>query len=285
MSPPEVRMPAYAGSFYAGTEDTLRKQIEWCFTHRLGPGKLPKVSKKPMKGIVAVICPHAGYVYSGPIAAHAYGALASDGAPDVVVAVGPNHTGYGSAVAMMSEGIWRTPLGDVEIDSDTALRISRYATIVDIDPSAHMYEHSIEVQLPFLQYIYGKSFRLVPICLRMQDLSTTREVGKAVGKALSGTNSIVLATSDLTHYEPQEIANKKDNLVIEAITKLDEGGAMAVVDSHRVSACGTGPISVAIVASKDLGAGKAELLSYKTSGDITGDQSSVVGYSSFKMVR
>ena len=285
MTPYELRFPAHAGTFYAGTRERLLRQIRWCFTHDLGPGEAPTVSKAPMGNIVSAIVPHAGYVYSGPVAAHAYAALARDGVPDVVVAMGPNHTGVGSAVALMAEGAWRTPLGDVEVDKEVALRISRRSPIIDIDATAHAYEHSIEVQLPFLQFIYGSAFRLVPICLMMQDLRTAREVGEAVSSALSGMNAIVLATTDLTHYEPQRMAEQKDRLVTEAISRLDEASLQRVVESRRVSMCGLGPTSAAIVASKGLGAKRAELLCYKTSGDVTGDYTAVVGYSSFKMVK
>ncbi|MFQ6085309.1 MAG: AmmeMemoRadiSam system protein B [Candidatus Bathyarchaeia archaeon] len=280
-----MRRPAHAGTFYAGTKDSLEKQIEWCFTHGFGPGKKPRVVSTPVRSVIALISPHAGYVYSGPVAAHAYYDLATDGTPDVVIALGPNHTGLGSSVAMMAEGKWRTPLGDVEIDREMAGRISRLAPIIDIDASAHRYEHSIEVQLAMLQYLYGSSFKFVPISFMMQDLTTVREVGGGVAKAASGTNTVILATTDLTHYEPQEVANKKDRLAIDAISKLDEELLQRVVESQRISMCGLAPVMAAIAASRSLGAQRASLLSYQTSGDITGDLSAVVGYAAIKISR
>ncbi|HVP93056.1 MAG TPA: AmmeMemoRadiSam system protein B, partial [Acidobacteriota bacterium] len=230
------------------------------------------------RNVLGLVCPHAGYIYSGPVAAHAYYKLASDGKPDVVVIFGPNHTGYGSALAVMNEGSWRTPLGDVEIDSDIANQIVNESHIVDVDESAHRFEHSIEVQLPFLQYLYDSNFKVVPICFLMQDLSSAREVGKATARVLAGKNAIVIASSDMTHYEPQESASKKDRLVLEAVEAMDEAELYSVIEMQNISACGYGPIIALITAAKNLGAKEAKLLCYKTSGDVTGDYSSVVGY-------
>ncbi len=280
-----VRRPCQAGAFYAASPQELRKQIEECFMHEFGPGELPKVKEKGPRKIVGLICPHAGYIYSGPVAAHAYYSLAEDGRPDVIVIFGPNHTGYGSALAVMREGFWRTPLGDVEIDTETADDILRESTIIDVDENAHRFEHSIEVQLPFLQYVFGSRFKFVPICFLMQDLKSSREVGQAVARALKNRNALVIASTDMTHYEPQNIANKKDKMAIEAILKLDEELFYSTIETHHISACGYGPVVAAITAAKALNATKAELLCYKTSGDITGDFSAVVGYASIMFTK
>ena len=274
----KVRQPAVAGSWYAGTSAGLRTQIENCFTHKLGPSELPKVDQEGPRNLVGLVCTHAGYMYSGPVAAHAYYELAKDGKPDIVVIFSPNHTGRGSALSIMNEGVWRTPLGDVEIDSKTANRILSESRIIDVDDRAHAYEHSIELQLPFLQYLYGSAFKLVPICFLMQDLESSREVGQATAKALSGKNALVIASTDMTHYEPHERANEKDKMAIDAAIKMDEEQYYSTVESHAISTCGYGPTIAAITASKALGAKKAQLLCYKTSGDITGDFSAVVGY-------
>jgi len=281
----KVRYPAVAGSWYPDTSRGLREQVEWCFTHKFGPGKLPKVAKKGPRKIVGLISPHAGYVYSGPVAAHGFFALAADGKPDVVVLLGPNHTGLGSGVAIVAEGVWRTPLGDVSIDVEAANRIVGKSSIVDVDDRAHAQEHSIELQLPFLQYLYGAAFKMVPIAFLMQDLETGREVGRAVASALAGKNAVVVATTDLTHYEPQKSAERKDKLVIDAVLKLDEARLYSTVESLRVSMCGYGPVVAVITAAKLLGAEKAEVLCYKTSGDITGDYSAVVGYTTTKLTK
>jgi len=281
----EVRPPSQAGSFYAGSSTALKRQIEDCFMHKFGPGKIPKVMEEGPRKIVGLICPHAGYMYSGPVAANAYYSLAMDGGVSVFVILGPNHYGVGSGLAVMNRGVWRTPLGDVPIDMDIATEITRKSGIIDIDSSAHAYEHSIEVQLPFLQYLYGSSFRFVPICFRMQDLTSSREVGYAVASALADKNAVIIASTDMTHYEPHRKASEKDRRAIDAILKMDEILFYKTVESYDISTCGYGPVIALITAAKKLNAKKAELLSYKTSGDITGDLSSVVGYAAVGFTR
>ena len=274
----KVRQPCQAGAFYEGTAESLRRQIRNCFLHELGPRKLPDVAKSDLKNIMGLVCPHAGYAFSGPVAAHAYYKLALDGKPDVVVILGPNHTGYGSPLAVMSEGFWRTPLGDVEIDTEIANKIVRESRIVDVDESAHRFEHSIEVQLPFLQYLYGSQFKIVPICFLMQDLDSVKEVGRAVSSVLMGKNAVVIASSDMTHYEPQERALENDMMAIRTIESMNEDMFYSTVEKRGISACGYGPIAGLITAAKTMGAKEAKLLCYKTSGDVIGDYSSVVGY-------
>ena len=281
----KVRHPAYAGTFYEDTSQSLRSQIEKCFMHELGPKTLPKAAEGKLKHTIGLISPHAGYMYSGPVAAHGYYNLALDGKPDLVVAFGPNHTGMGSGLAIMREGAWRTPLGDVEIDTATADNIVKAARIVDVDDSAHMQEHSIEVQLPWLQYLYGSSFKIVPICFLMQDLQSSREVGMAVAEALQNKNALVIASTDMTHYQPQNAAEKKDKTVIDAALKLEEEKVYSTVEALQVSMCGYGPVIACIVATKELGAKSGKLLCYKTSGDVVHDYSAVVGYASIMFSR
>ncbi|MBS7640575.1 MAG: MEMO1 family protein [Candidatus Bathyarchaeia archaeon] len=281
----KIRYARYAGSFYAGTRESLRRQIEECFLHRFGPGSLPVLKETGERRIIGFVCPHAGYMYSGPVAANAYYRLSQDGRVDVFVILGPNHQGIGSGVALMDRGVWRTPLGDAEVDEETAREILRHSTIIDVDDSAHAYEHSIEVQIPFLQYIYGGSIKFIPICFLMQDLETAREVGQALAEALRNKNAVIIASSDWTHYEPHRIAYEKDNAAISAVLKLDERLFYSILESRRVTACGFGPVAALITAAKDLGASGAELLSYKTSGDITGDTSAVVGYAAISIFR
>ncbi len=280
----KIRRPAQAGSFYAGTASSLKGQIEECFRHKLGPGKTPTVQKGP-RNIVGLVCPHAGYMYSGPVAAHSYYNLAIDGKPDVFVIFGPNHTGEGSGLSVMKEGIWRTPLGDVQIDESTADEILRNSKIIDVDDSAHKYEHSIEVQLPFLQYLYGSAFKIVPIGFLMQDLESSRDVGQAVAKATVGKNVAIIASTDMTHYEPHEVAEKKDKIALSALEELDEKTFYSTVESYRITACGYGPVVALVTAAKILGAKKGRVLCYKTSGDVTGDYSAVVGYASVAITK
>ena len=281
----KIRYPSQAGSFYAGSTEALKRQVESCFTHRFGPGTIPKVAEEGPRRILGLVCPHAGYVYSGPVAAHSYHRLASDGRADVFVILGPNHYGVGSGLATMDGGVWRTPLGDVEVDADLAKKTVRVSGLIDPDESAHQYEHSIEVQIPFLQYLYGSSFRIVPICFRMQDLESSREVGNALAEVLKGRNAVVIASTDMTHYEPQRRAEEKDKKAIDAVLKMDERLLYENLQSYNISACGYGPVIALVVAAKKLDARNVELLSYKTSGDITGDKSSVVGYASISFSR
>ena len=279
----KIRRPTQAGSFYEGDAERLRAQIENCFLQDFGPGKIPKVDKTGPRKIVGLVCPHAGYMFSGSIAANAYYELALDGKPQTVVILGPNHTGLGSPLAVMNEGYWRTPLGDVEVDRQTANQIAHESRIIDIDSSAHLEEHSVEVQLPFLQYLYGDEFKLVPICFLMQDFQSATEVGKALAEVLADKNAVIIASSDFTHYQPQETANKKDMMALKAIEAMDEKLFYSTIQTQRISACGYGPITALITAAKGLGAQEAKLLCYKTSGDITSDYTSVVGYAAVSL--
>ena len=283
-TPVKVRRPTQAGSFYAGTSEALKRQIEGCFTHKLGPGKPPQVQKGP-RNLLGLVCPHAGYMYSGPVAAHSYYSLAADGKPDVVVIFGPNHTGQGSGLAVMKEGAWRTPLGDVQIDEEAASRILNKSKIIDVDELAHTYEHSIEVQLPFLQYLYGSDFKLVPVSFLMQDFESSSEVGRAVARAMEGENALIIASTDMTHYEPHEVAEKKDKKALAALEKLDEKEFYSTVEGYQISACGYGPVVALVTATKLRGAKKGKVLCYKTSGDVTGDYSAVVGYASVALTK
>ena len=275
---PTIRRPTVASQFYEGDAEALRAQISSCFLHSLGPKKLPQVNfHDHPRNVVGLICPHAGYVYSGPVAAHAFYELAIDGKPDTVVLLGPNHTGYGSALALMREGTWRTPLGDVEIDTELSDAILHETKIVDVDDTAHRYEHSIEVQLPFLQFLYGNTFKIVPICYLMQDYDSAMEIGRALTEALDTTNTVVIASSDMTHYEPAKVAASKDQAALKAVTDMDAKRFYETVETQNITACGYGPITSLITYGVGVCA-KAQLLSYHNSGDITGDHSSVVGY-------
>ena len=278
-----VRRPVVAGAFYPAQPERLRQQIESCFTHVRGPGRLPQKAGDA-RDIVSVVCPHAGYVYSGPSAAHSYLALAEQRKPDTVIVIGPNHTGWGTPVSMMSEGAWETPLGRVALDTEVAKAIFNQSGVIDIDETAFIREHSVEVQVPFLQYIYG-DFKLVPICMGYQDLETSREVGQAIYKATEGRDVVIVASTDLTHMEPQQSANRKDRMVIDAVLAMDEERLQKVVHDNRITTCGYGPVSATLVASKLKNAQRVELLSYYTSGDIIGDYGAVVGYAATKITR
>lgn len=273
-----IRKPVVAGSFYAGTQKLLIEQIKWAFLHPIGPGRLPK-DVWGDKRIPALVCPHAGYMYSGPVAAHSYASIEGRKKPKVVVIVGPNHSGIGSEVSVYPEGEWYTPLGSVPIDSELAKRISKNSDLISLDEYSHDEEHSLEVQLPFLQYTLG-TFRLVPIVMLNQDKDVAKEVGRAIAESVGEQDVLLIASSDFTHYEPDSVAKKKDTMAIERISALDVEGFYDVVFKHRITACGYGPVAAIMTASKILGAKNANLLKYATSGDVTGDRSAVVGYAS-----
>jgi len=187
-----VRKPVAAGRFYEGDAGKLKEQIRECFLDERGSGKLPNVKRGRGK-IKGCIVPHAGYVFSGPVAAHAYAEVAEEGLPDRFVIIGPNHTGYGAGVAVISNGKWGTPLGNARIDSDTADRIK--GGIVEEDEMAHLYEHSIEVQLPFLQFL-NPDFSFVPVCMGLQDYDTAIELGN---KLADVTDALLIASTDFSH--------------------------------------------------------------------------------------
>jgi len=272
------RPPAQSGTFYPDTEGALRTQIQQSFLHPLGPGAIPTIPGTRNQNLLGLIVPHAGYRYSGPVAAHSYYRLASAGIFESIIILGPNHTGLGSGVSTMTEGEWSTPLGDVPIDTDLAQEIVDTSHLVDVEDEAHRNEHSIEVQLPFLQFIYPRRFKFVPICMMLQDLQTSIEVGEALAKAAENHRAIVLASSDWTHYEPHEQAQSKDKQAIEEALQMNEKKFQEIIEERSVSACGYGPVTAMIHAAKLRGAKSGNLLSYQTSGDVTGDKSAVVGY-------
>ena len=183
-----------AGQFYAGTQSALLEQIEWCYTHPHGPGKMPKVKAGPRR-LVGLVSPHAGYMYSGPVAAHGFAQMAQDGKPSSIVIIGPNHSGAGSGVSIMKSGKWQTPLGEVQIDEALSGAIKRASDIIDTDAVAHAYEHSLEVQLPFIQHLFNVDFKIVPICMMLQDEGTSKEVGDAIAEASTSFSGCIMSSS------------------------------------------------------------------------------------------
>jgi hypothetical protein len=276
-----VRKPAVAGSFYPKDKDELKQLIRESYLHELGPGKLPPAPPTEAK-VVSVVVPHAGYVYSGPVAAHSYLHVSSLANPELIVVVSPNHYGLGSGVSAYDSGAWETPLGSMRVDEAVAKEFADATGIVDFDPSAQRLEHSLEVQLPFLQMIYGDSVPILPICISFQDQETTTTLAEGVAKVARKRKTVLVASSDLTHYEPAEQARKKDTALIKEILKMDVDGFYSTLERLQVTACGFGAISTIMQASKQLGLVKAELLKYASSGDTTGEMDAVVGYGSVR---
>ena len=284
-----VRIPAVAGQFYDGDEESLKKTLENCFYDSRGPGEIPKISKGNKK-ILGLVVPHAGYIFSGPIAAHSFHTLGINGFADIFIILGPNHTGRGSGVSVMTKGFWKTPLGTVPINKDVGEALRR--GIIDEDPTAHTYEHSIEVQLPFLQFIADKvGFNFVPICMSMQDYDTSKEVGEIMAEAIKNQDKriVIIASSDFSHVgfnymnmppenmRADEYAEKQDMLAIDQILKLNPRGLIEKVHEKSITMCGYGPVAAMLTAAKKLGAIRGELLKYGTSYEVH-PSTSCVGY-------
>jgi len=275
-----IRFPVVSGAFYPSSKDSLIKEIEKCFKHHLGPGKIPDKPIEYFPRISFLISPHAGYIYSGPVAAHSYYNLYKSPLPKTIIILGPNHQGYGTNVSIYPEGVWRTPLGEVKIDEEVAYNLAKASDVFSLDEESHMYEHSIEVQIPFLQYIL-KDFKIVPICMLDQNKRTSIQVGEAIASIIADKEDVaIIASTDFTHYESAKEANRKDNEAIKAIIDLDVNKFYDVIEGMNITMCGFGPVSSLMVAAKKIGVKKGNLLKYATSGDITGDYSSVVGYAS-----
>lgn len=260
-----IREPVAAGQFYPGSASGLQRMLESMVDDRAA-----------RVNAIGLVSPHAGYIYSGMVAGAVISRITFK---DIFVLLGPNHTGQGKQFSIMTEGSWITPLGAVEIDNDLANKILALSSYLEEDKAAHAYEHSLEVQLPFLQY-FKSDVRIVPIILAHAKGSVYKKIGKELAGAIKDSKRqvVILASSDMTHYEPQESARKKDNKAIDAILSLDEDELLSRVTTLDISMCGYAPVVALISAAKELGATKAELVKYQTSGDASGDYRSVVGY-------
>ena len=263
-----TRPPAVAGTFYEGTPERLAAQVSACFAENT-----ETVIKERFIGAVV---PHAGLMYSGHVAAAFY-ALAE--LPRRFIILCPNHTGFGHFAAINREGEWHTPLGNVTIDTPLADALMQQCALLADDPRAHAREHSLEVQLPFLQQLLG-GFTFVPICLGANRYDYCQEIGKAIATvvAAAGEPVGILASSDLNHYEDQKTTLRKDQLAIDEVVRLDPRELWRVVDEVDISMCGFIPATAMLIAATELGAKNARLVKHATSGDINGDYSHVVGY-------
>jgi predicted class III extradiol MEMO1 family dioxygenase len=227
-----LRQPAVAGSFYAGDSKSLNIEIENCFLHKIGPGEIPLVNPKRKSNIIGLVSPHAGYMYSGPVAANGFYKIASDGKPDTIIILGPNHRGFGEDVSII------------------------------------------------IQYIFGKNTKFIPICMTRQDINTDIEIAQSICSSVVDKDILIIASSDFTHYEPQEYAENVDKQAVNAILEFNPKKLYDMIYQQNLSMCGPGPITVMLVVCETLGAKKAELLKYATSGDVSGMYDQVVGYAS-----
>ena len=265
-----IRRAAVAGSWYPGTADALARAVE---------GHLARVDASPagrVDPLVALIAPHAGLMYSGPVAAHAYSQLRGRSF-DVVVLVGPSHFVGFDGVSIVLSGGFETPLGVAEIDETCARAIAMASPIVREHPPAHQREHSLEMQLPFLQHL-APSTPIVPLVMGWQSRETARALGDALAAALAGVRALLVASTDLSHYHDARTAARLDGVVIDCVSRLDPDGLQEALDRTPDHACGGGPTVAVMRAARALGARDATVLHYADSGDVSGDKSSVVGY-------
>ncbi|MCS5545823.1 MAG: AmmeMemoRadiSam system protein B [SAR324 cluster bacterium] len=277
----EVRTPAVSGTFYPDDQKELKSLIHNCFTHPIGPGKMPPTGSD--QKIYGVICPHAGFVYSGPVACHSFYSISSS-TSKLAIITGPNHYGIGQSIASMIDASWKTPLGLMEVDSESALELRNGLDILELDSFSHSKEHSIEVQVPMLQETFSHEMKILPVSLINQEQKTAVKVGSAIAKIAQKKDALLIGSSDFTHYEENEFAHRQDLALIDPILKLDVDEFYKILKERHVTACGFGAIASTMIACKELGATEGKLLKYATSGDVSGDKSSVVGYASIIFV-
>lgn len=263
-----IRRPAVAGQFYPGSKDALTKTVY----------EYLDVDTE-QKSVIGLAAPHAGYIYSGATAGHTY---ASAIIPKKVIVLAPNHTGVGSRVAIMSSGEWITPMGNVPIDTNLANKLLEKCPVIEDDTTAHIAEHSLEVQLPFLQAKQSE-LSIVPITLQHINFDDIVLLGKAIADTIkeSKEDVLIVASTDMNHYENQETTTEKDNLAISKVVEFDPEGLLNVCGDNNITMCGAVPTAIMLIAAKELGAKEVHLVEHTTSGDISGDYDAVVGYAGF----
>ena len=262
-----VRHPAVAGRFYPGDGKSLLQEVRTYLSQ--APAQTPLSA-------LGCIAPHAGYMYSGHVAGAVFAALQI---PDLCLVLCPNHTGVGRPLAIVSEGSWETPLGEVPIDREFAAALKQNFPLLYEDPSAHRSEHAAEVELPFLQTLQPH-LKFVPIALGTGPFEALEQLGNAIANVIAAQNNpvLIVASSDMNHYESDAITRVKDQNAIEPILALDARALYDVVIQQHISMCGFGPAVAMLTAAKKLGATSANLVKYATSGDVSGDRDQVVGY-------
>ncbi|MBI5286386.1 MAG: AmmeMemoRadiSam system protein B [Deltaproteobacteria bacterium] len=260
-----IRKPTVAHQFYPGNPATLDRAV-----------RSMVVEKRPKEDAIAIISPHAGYIYSGNVAGSIYSDVKL---PDNIVLIGPNHTGLGERVALMDKGEWEMPFGRVKVNERLASIILEESDIFVADPVAHLREHSLEVQLPFI-HIFNPEATIVPITVMHLNHPECEEAGQAIARAIKryAEKVLIVVSSDMNHYESQEVTKRKDKKAIDKVLALDHKGLLRTVMDEDISMCGVIPATIALVASKELGAKEARLVSYATSGETSGDYQHVVGY-------
>jgi MEMO1 family protein len=267
MTAERVRRPAVAGSWYPGEARALTSEVD---RYLMAVGPVPEGE------VVALVAPHAGLVYSGPVAAYAY-QLVANRRFDVVVLVGPSHHVGFSGVAIDPDGSWDTPLGPAAIDGEVARRIMAQGALIRENRSIHAHEHSLEMQLPFLRRVLPAT-PIVPLVMGYQTRPTVEGLARALAAGLEGQRALIVASSDLSHYHPASAAAELDSRVTALVERFDADALMALIERYPEHACGGGPVVTAMKAARELGAREGKVLKYADSGDVSGDKSAVVGY-------
>lgn len=291
----KIRTAAVAGSFYAGKQETLETEIKTCFKSPLGPGKIQAVNSKPLSKPTVLVVPHAGFMYSGPYAAHAYNRLASLGTPKHVVLIGPNHRGIGATLALDDHDGWETPLGVVKTHSDIRHCLASNLSSLQHDGTAHVREHSLEVQLPFLQFLFGSDFKITAIITKTRRYEQLAVLGRQLARCMRGENAVLLLSTDFNHFEGDKVSREKDKFAIDAIMAMNAEGLLDEVSNRNISMCGAGAVAIGIEFCKEhlaisgnidtsVESKLPELLAYGNSGEITGDKRRVVGYGALELL-
>jgi MEMO1 family protein len=259
------RLPAVAGQFYDANAVRLKNQVGQYI-----------IKNTEREKAIAILSPHAGLMYSGPVAGAVYSAIRF---PKTFILLGPNHTGLGPPLSIMSSGEWEIPSATFEVDEELGSRIKVKVPLIVEDTQAHRYEHSLEVQLPFIAY-FSDECRILPISIMRASLEECAAAGKGIAEAVREAqyDVVIVASSDMSHYEPDAVARKLDNLAMKEVLDLNPEGLYSVVLRERISMCGFIPATVMLYAALGLGAGGARLIKYSTSGEVSGDFDRVVGY-------
>ncbi len=274
----DLRPSPIAGQWYPGNASLLREEI----------GRFIELAELPaLENLVAIIVPHAGYRYSGPVAGHAFASVRGM-SPKLVAVISPMHHAYPQALLTSGHAAYATPLGVVPIDHEAVQRVNDYVEAelgFGVTPVREDDEHSLEIELPFLQQVFETEFDLLPVMMRDQSPRAARVLGKALAAALRDRDSLLVASSDLSHFYPQREAVSFDQVILDRIADFDPEGVLRAEEEGKGFACGRGAIAAVLWASKELGADKVQILNYATSGDVSGDYHRVVGYAAAAIVR
>ncbi len=259
------RKPAVAGQFYHATAAKLNHQVRQYIT-----------TNRSKEHAIGILSPHAGFVYSGAVAGEVYSRIVM---PRTFLLIGPNHTGLGAKVALMPQGEWEIPTAVMQIDERLARRILAHTPLVSEDSQAHIFEHSLEVQLPFIAFL-SRDAKILPMTIMSASLEECRLLGEGIARSIkeTGDSVVIVASSDMSHYVTHDVAKKKDRIAIDKVLSLDPEALFDVVRKERISMCGYLPAVIMLLAAKSLGAVSAKLVRYATSGEVSGDYDHVVGY-------